>query len=136
MGRITRRKFDGARMRPRLVNGRVQRLPFAAQAFDAIVCTFPTNFIMDPHTIEETYRVLKPGARLVFVPGSVFIRRGAAETTLEALYRVTGQRGAANADWSAEYRRAYEAQGFRLSEAIEPCKRSAAIVIIAEKPAS
>ena len=88
-----------------LCRGQAQRLPFAAATFAAVVVTFPTRFIYDPAWLEGLVRVLAPGGRLVVVetatlgardhqgPG----RRGCqlAATSLECLYRATGQRGPA-----------------------------------------
>jgi len=68
MGRIARAKLVRQRIAPRLVRARAQALPFAAGSFPAIVSTFPTEFIVDPATVAEVYRVLRPGGRLVFVP--------------------------------------------------------------------
>jgi ubiquinone/menaquinone biosynthesis C-methylase UbiE len=53
---------------PRLVNGLAQQLPFATAAFDSLLATFPTEYMLDPATHAELRRVLAPGGRLVIVP--------------------------------------------------------------------
>lgn len=53
------------------VQASAQALPFAAAAFDAIVVTFPAEYILDPHTLAEVGRVLRPGG--VFVIGGLWV---------------------------------------------------------------
>lgn len=131
MGRIARRKLRRAHITPKLVRGYAQQLPFPDGRFPAVVSTFPTDFIIDPLTIQEAYRVLQPGGRFVFVPNGAFTGRGVAKESLEAVYRATGQRGA----WPEDVLARFEAAGFTLSQAIEPCRISAAYVMIAHKGA-
>lgn len=136
MGRITTRKLQKAGIASHLVRGYAQQLPFTDGTFDAVLCTFPTNFIVDPATVQEIYRVLKPGARFVCVPNAVFTSRTAATQGLDLLYRATGQRGTREppdapeiAGWTGVFQEA----GFTVSVKAEPCKRSTAVVVIAEK---
>jgi ubiquinone/menaquinone biosynthesis C-methylase UbiE len=49
---------------PRL-QGRAQRLPFADASFGSVVSTFPAEYIVDPASLAEFSRVLKPGGRLI-----------------------------------------------------------------------
>src|SRR5258706_7622764 len=65
MGAIARRKLSRQGLPFRLVRGRAQALPFPNGAFPTVVSTFPTDFIIDPATIAEANRVLRPGVRLV-----------------------------------------------------------------------
>jgi ubiquinone/menaquinone biosynthesis C-methylase UbiE len=75
MHRVTARKFakQGAQV-PRLC-GTVQRMPLSDGQFDSIVSTFPSGYILEPKTLQECARVLRPpdpdtgteGGRLVIV---------------------------------------------------------------------
>ena len=130
MGRIARRKLRRAGIAPRLVRVYAQALPFRTEQFTALVCTFPTEFIVDPATIAEAYRVLAPGGRLVFVPGGSLIGRSVAKSTIDAAYRVTGQRDA----WPSHIMARFETAGFALTQIAQPCKMSVAYVVIAQKP--
>jgi len=132
MGRIARRKLMRNRIVPKLVRARAQALPFADAAFPAVVSTFPTDFIVEPATLAEVHRILKPGGRLVFVPNGILTRGGIARQGLEVAYRATGQRGSG----SLRIEDRFEAAGFKLSTATETSKMSMAQVVIAEKPSS
>ncbi len=109
---------------------RAAGLPFADASFPAIVSTFPTNFVFDPKTIAEVYRVLQPGGRFVFVPNGELSGRGLVRRMLEFTYRVTGQRSSS----PARIEDRFEAVGFAFSQIVEPCRSSKAEVIIAQKP--
>lgn len=94
MGRIARRKLHAAGIdEPPLVRANARALPFGAAHFDAIVSTFPTEFIIHPDTLREAARVLRPGGRLVVVFNGVLLMPGVVARALEWAYRATGQRG-------------------------------------------
>jgi len=91
MGRITRKRLIKAGNVPRLVNGRAQQLPFSRESFHQVVATFPSEFIIQPETFMEVWRVLKPEGTFVILPlawitGQAIHERGAAW-----LFHVTGQ---------------------------------------------
>ncbi len=54
---------------PPLVRGRSEALPFADDAFGAVVATFPSGYIFRPATWAEIARVLRPGGDLALVLG-------------------------------------------------------------------
>ena len=91
MGRLARKRLRDGLFDVPLVRAHAQALPFRAGAFDSVVSTFPTEFIVDPATLQEVARVIGPAGRAVLVPGVVF---GASlpARLLELLYVVTGQR--------------------------------------------
>jgi ubiquinone/menaquinone biosynthesis C-methylase UbiE len=129
MGGIARHKLHNQGIMPKLVRGRAQALPFPAESFAAVVSTFPTEFIVDPATIGQVYRVLKPGGRLVFVPNGVLTKGGLARQSIEAAYRATGQNG----PWPVHITERFNTAGFSLTQVVEPCKISMAYVVIAQK---
>ncbi len=63
MLRRARRRLRRAGHRPRLVRARAQALPFPSERFHRVVATFPTEYVFDARTVEEVWRVLKPGGR-------------------------------------------------------------------------
>ncbi len=129
MGRITRRKLRRRRIRPDLVRGRAEQLPFADGCFPAVVSTFPTAFITAPETLAELYRVLAPGGRLVVVVSGLLTAGGLLRSVLEWAYRVTGQRG----PWPDDLGRRFTAAGFVLKQASVTYPRSEVLLLIAEK---
>lgn len=94
MGRLVRQRLKKAG-RPwiPLVCGRAQTLPFPDSYFEWVVSTFPTDFILDPSTLREVARVLRPGGRLVVVAWVRIGGRDLLSRFLRWLYQVTGQGG-------------------------------------------
>jgi ubiquinone/menaquinone biosynthesis C-methylase UbiE len=129
MGRIARRTIRRWGLRPPLVRGTAQALPFSTGCFSAVVSTFPTEFIVDPATLREVYRVLKPGGRLVVVFSGVLKSGGAAKEALELAYRVTGQRG----PWPVNIEQRIADAGFKAEVVIEELERSTVLLFVAEK---
>lgn len=74
-----------------LTRGIAQQLPFSEGSFDTIVATFPTEYIYDPATLEETYRVLTLRGRLVILPGATILGRGLLDRAMALLFHITGQ---------------------------------------------
>jgi ubiquinone/menaquinone biosynthesis C-methylase UbiE len=129
MGRIARRKLLHRGIRPDLVRGRAQLLPFPSASFPAVISTFPTEFIIDPATLAEIHRVLEPGGRLIVVFNGVLTRGSVAKDALEFAYRATGQRG----PWPVNVEERLAETGFRGEFVTEELKRSAVLLFLAEK---
>jgi ubiquinone/menaquinone biosynthesis C-methylase UbiE len=132
MGRLAHRRLIQAGLPAPLARARAQALPFRDGAFDSAVSTFPTEFIVDPATWQETVRVLNAQGRLVVAPGILFNERGKRNLLyriLAWLYTITGQREAPPPQaWAA----AVEA-GFSLSRMQLPMGAVDILMIVAEK---
>jgi ubiquinone/menaquinone biosynthesis C-methylase UbiE len=92
MLRQARRRLQARSLVVPLCRGHAYTLPFVGEAFDAIVVTFPTPFVYAPAWLREVDRTLTPAGRLVVVEMATFRRGGPVDRSLEALYRITGQR--------------------------------------------
>lgn len=92
MGRIAGRKLRRAGLSVPRVRGRAQQLPFPNACFDAVLSTFPADFIFSCWTLSEVARVLKPGGRFVVVAMGLLKGRDPWSRFLEWLYRITAQR--------------------------------------------
>ena len=91
MLRHTRRKLARAGVVAPLVRSYTQALPFPANSFSDVVATFPAEYILDPATHGEVWRVLQPGGQFVIMDAAYFTRRTAYTTAVDAAYRATGQ---------------------------------------------
>jgi ubiquinone/menaquinone biosynthesis C-methylase UbiE len=87
-----RRKVGRAGFSARLVQADAQALPFGAAAFATVAATFPTGYIADAATLAEAWRVLRPGGRLVIVPGARIAGSGVYARLVYLAYRLTLQR--------------------------------------------
>jgi len=67
MHQVTAFKLHRENLTVKRVQGRTQALPFPDRNFDAIVSTFPAEFIVEEASLREFYRVLKLDGRVVIV---------------------------------------------------------------------
>jgi ubiquinone/menaquinone biosynthesis C-methylase UbiE len=74
-----------------LSTAKSQRLPFAAQEFDHIIATFPTEYILEHDTLTEIYRVLKPDGSAVIIPVAYITGTHLVDKAAAWLFRITGQ---------------------------------------------
>ncbi|MEO8392330.1 MAG: class I SAM-dependent methyltransferase, partial [Chloroflexota bacterium] len=134
MGRIAQAKLARQGIDARLTRGRAQQLPFASGSMAAVVSTFPTDFIGKRETVDEVYRVLKPGGVFVIVPNAQLTGRDVSVKGLEWLYRITGQRGGGDRQPAADHTAfAKLFVPFDVKVVEERCPRSMVTVIVARK---
>lgn len=112
MGRLARRRLTAKGAVARLVRSDGRRLPFRAGAFDAIVATFPTEYIVQPGTLNEVRRVLARSGRMVLLPVAWITGGSLLERAAAWLFRITGEAGA----WDGRLSTAIRAQGFAVQE--------------------
>lgn len=151
MGHMAAARLRQAGQPVRLARAQAEHLPFPSAAFDGIVSTFPTAFILAPETLREAYRTLRPGGRFVIVPTAQLTSGGIAKQGIDLAYRVTGQgngtlperaEAAANLPpgtvqhpkqiWESISGR-FKAAGFSLRPEMAIFDRSIAQVLIAQK---
>jgi ubiquinone/menaquinone biosynthesis C-methylase UbiE len=97
---------------PGLTRGIAQHMPYPTRSFDSVVATFPTLYIVDPDTLAEIQRVLKPGGRLVVLMASWLTGKSRMERMMSALFRVTGQVPDEHQD-IADFTAPYQQAGFQ-----------------------
>lgn len=91
MSRLTARRLLKAGLELRLARANSQALPFAPAVFDGLISTFPTEYIMDPRSLTEARRVMKPGAKFVLVLVGISTGRSWIERFAAWVFRITGQ---------------------------------------------
>jgi len=116
-----------------LTRGYAQSLPFSGQAFDTLVATFPAKYILDPRTLDEAHRVLRPGGRLVVLPLAWITGRRALERLMAWLFRVTGEVTGAPGELPAAVKGHFTRAGFEVRKETAQLKSSTVLVIVATK---
>ncbi|MEM9952888.1 MAG: class I SAM-dependent methyltransferase [Chloroflexota bacterium] len=129
MGQIARSKLIRNNISTDFTQGKAQELPFADKSFASIVTTFPTNFIVQPETLREAYRVLKANGCLIAVLNGQLTGGDMMTSFIEWLYEITGQRGEEAGSASGFF----EGYGFEVSLAEVDCKNSKAQSVILRK---
>ncbi len=132
MGRIARHKLSRAGWQPHLVRASALHLPFPNACFDAVVSTFPTDFILHSRTLAEVHRVLKEGGRFVVVINAVLTLSNPLAHSLEWLYRITGQRS----PWPGDPLAALRTAGFEARFITHNLPGSSVMMFVATKAKS
>lgn len=114
----------------RIIRALGQCLPFPNQSFDTIIATFPTRFIFDPRTLEETYRLLVPGGRLVIALSAWITGPSLLERAAQWLFTITGQAG----ETSAHLLKPFIQSGFEPSVEMVELSGSRVQIILARRP--
>jgi SAM-dependent methyltransferase len=76
---------------PKLARGFAQSLPFEESTFKTVVSTFPSEYIVDPHTLSEIERVLEPGGQVIILALAWITGEKWFEKAAGGLFRITGQ---------------------------------------------
>lgn len=135
MGWIASRKLRTAQVKPPVVRGKVQALPFTTAYFTSLVSTFPTEFIVDTDAVKEFARVLVSGGRIVFVPSAYIIPAHFFDRLAKWLFEVTGQGGSPEVEawWQSRLAQVYQSAGFQVKVERVNLPRSIVWVVIATK---
>ncbi|MBK8821284.1 MAG: methyltransferase domain-containing protein [Anaerolineales bacterium] len=83
MGTLAKRRIGSAQ---RLSRALAQNMPFAADTFDTLIATFPSEYIFDMRTLSESHRVLRNSGRLIVLLGA-----WPKSPILAWLFKVTGE---------------------------------------------
>lgn len=87
MHRLTARKMARQGLWLPRVRGIAQRLPFADGSFDTIIATFPAEYILEPATLREVARLLRPADTVGGGGGGRFVVVGLVLQTDHPLLR-------------------------------------------------
>lgn len=112
----------------RIVRGDVLRLPFPAGQFEAILSTFPAEFILDPDVHAEAHRALRPRAPWIIIASARITGRQGLDRLLAGLGRQVALQ-----DPLPGFRARLEAAGFRVESGWVTLPRSEVMRIVAHR---
>jgi ubiquinone/menaquinone biosynthesis C-methylase UbiE len=115
MGRLAKSRLGNSH---RLTRALTQKIPFAADSFDSVVSTFPSDYIFDTQTLSEAHRVLRSSGRLI-----VLLAAWPRNPLIAWLFKVTGQ---SPSD-------AYEVIKSKIEEALVPLDFNSEVQIVEVK---
>ncbi len=133
MVRKASRRLREAGIRPRLVQGYAQSLPFRGVTFDTVVATFPSEYIVQPETLSEAGRVLRPGGRLAVVVGAWPGNGSLLERLTGWAFRVTGQTSGTPGEIPPEIVDRFVEAGFDLRVETAQVHTSTVMILIASR---
>ena len=91
MGYLAQKRLRKKGFSQGLVRGAAQALPYPANTFHQVVSTFPSEYITDPQTMLEIYRVLVPNGEAVILILAWITDRSWYGRLAAWLFQVTGQ---------------------------------------------
>jgi len=131
MGEQALKRLQRKGFTPGLTRGIAQALPFPSDTFQQVVATFPSEYISDPQTLMEIYRVLAPGGQAVLLLLAWITDKRWYGRLAAWLFRITGQ---APPGWDDRYLEPLQQMGFRgFAEKINLIS-STLLVVHLEKP--
>jgi ubiquinone/menaquinone biosynthesis C-methylase UbiE len=126
MGRLARRRLGSSH---KLNRALAQKIPFAAETFDTVVSTFPSEYIFDKLTLSEAHRVLRSGGRFV-----VLLAAWPRNPLLGWLFRVAGQSPSETFESiKSEIMGTFAHADFKMDVQLVEVKSGKLLVIIAKK---
>jgi len=117
-----------------LSRGLAHHLPFPAGHFNTLVSTFPSEYIFTARALQEAWRVLGAGGRLVILPAAWHVGRGLFERGLAWVFRITGETPGPFDAMGNRFRNPLEAAGFRVEVLKSEVRASLLLILIAAKP--
>lgn len=108
MGGLAFRRLKICGYMPVLVNGYAQNLPFQDRSFHQVVATFPTEYLVQPRTLAEIFRVLAPRGTLLVLPVAWITSQRFPYRLAAWLFRITGQ----SPGWDERFEQPFRKAGF------------------------
>ena len=91
MGKLAKKRVERLGLRPNLIRGDAQTLPFANESFHQVVITFPAEYILNSPTLSEIHRVLIKGGVALVIPVAWITGRKPWERVAAWVNRITGE---------------------------------------------
>lgn len=100
MAEISRRRLRRHSLPCPVARGAAQSQPFPSAFFDAVVATFPSEYILEMATLSEIRRTLRPGGVVVIVAAAWPKGPALWDRAAAWLFRITGQTIAPESAWT------------------------------------
>lgn len=130
MGRIARRRLRLEKRTPRLIRARGEQIPLASGKLDCAVATFPTEYIFQIETMQELFRILRPGGCCVLLPVAWITGKAWWDRAASGLFSVTRQAPA----WDERFLKSAHQAGFNTHTEQLHLSRSTILLVTAVKP--
>jgi ubiquinone/menaquinone biosynthesis C-methylase UbiE len=130
MGRLARRRLQAAGVPHRPARADARALPFPGGCFRSTLSTFPPEFILDPASLSECYRVLVPGGVLQVLVQAQITGRSWLDRAAAWLFALTGQYRQLRPEWLEPF----AAAGFQVEQEEVRLPRARLIRIWARRP--
>ena len=108
MGKLAKSKLDKRGYSAMVMTAEAQYLPIRSLWFDQVVATFPSNYIVDPNTLMEVERVLKPEGELIILPYAWITGRSWMKRFASWIFKITGQ----SPEWTGNIGNSFKLMGF------------------------
>ena len=132
MAKTARRRLLRHGLRPNLIRGEAESLPFADDCFHQVVMTFPAEFILNQKTLSDVYRVLIKGGKAIVIPLAWLTGRNPLERLFAWVNRITGEAP----EWDEKSLEPLKRLGFTVSWDLVNLPTSKVLIIQLVKPVS
>ncbi len=132
MTRLTGRGLARAGLPVVVARAQAQALPFLPASFPIVLSTFPSEYLLDPATLREVRRVLRPEGSLLVVLSARIVPRFVWERLARWLFDATGQSPRPTARWLSPFENA----GFSADFETVETPGASVLHLVADTPAS
>jgi ubiquinone/menaquinone biosynthesis C-methylase UbiE len=142
MTHITSRRLEKTHSPACIARAKAQDLPFPAESFASVLCTFPSEYIFDKGTFSEAWRVLEGDGVFVIILGIKRIigwkhgRRDPLsflDELASLVYRLTGEAIETGSDWEEDLKKMLKALNFSVDIELVYLERAEVLRIVARK---
>lgn len=131
MGRLASHRMGKHGYVPGVINGYAHILPFANQAFDTVLATFPTEYIFEPASLSEVKRILKTDGIFLVLPAAVINSIRPLDRFFAWLFRITRQApGQLDSAYIDSVSRPFKHAGFEIETRIIAIHNSQVLILI------
>jgi ubiquinone/menaquinone biosynthesis C-methylase UbiE len=91
MVRIAANRLTNESRPVNIVQAKSQHIPFPEGYFDKLVATFPSDYLFDPESLSQAWRVLNNSGELIILPAAWITGKVWMDKLAAWIFRVTGQ---------------------------------------------